>query len=170
MWKQYKSGVWTPPEDVITFIPWKNSGAIGDKKPLHGKVAAYGEQPIWFSQLRWGENQRAIEGKNGHRGLSGHFYGGAYASFCDCIAGCFQILIFAIFHCVFSFEMNKIRALFGLFGGMSANFNQCFNHPLKRIHLFIPYDQAIWLIVFREHISIYKFLCFAVFVKYHTSR
>jgi hypothetical protein len=27
--------------------------------------------------------------------------------------------------------------------GMSANLDQCFNHPFKCIHLIIPYDQLV---------------------------
>jgi hypothetical protein len=44
-------------------------------------------------------------------------------------------------------------ALFRLFGGMLADFNQGLNDPVETIHLIVPYNQAVWFFPIGEHIN-----------------
>lgn len=56
----------------------------------------------------------------------------------------------------FSFVVNQNRALFGLFQRMATDFNETFNHKVKRIDIIIVEYQFIFLISFLQ----YKYVLF----------
>jgi hypothetical protein len=71
-----------------------------------------------------------------------HFDGCTNAAVGNGIAHGLEHFVFAFLYGIFSLGMNKHGALFGLFGGMAAYFDERFDHPLKSIYLIVPHHEA----------------------------
>ena len=89
------------------------------------------------------------------------FDGGSDAPVGNGIAHGFQRIIVTQFNGIFSLGMDQHGALLGLFFAMTADLNECFDHPFESVHFVIPHNEAERMDILHQYLHFLFFLWLA---------